>query len=183
MALYGWFLRHGDCIPEDRTRGNLLLQKSKTPMARAWCLLWGVGVPRDHDAAFRVLNTECDASDPHVQYMRGKLHHYGWGCRKSESQAAACYKRAGNHVLALYNLGLLFSNGIGVAVDVEYAVYLYQQAAEQGYSAAQYQIAFECEHGEGLFFGRQLWEAEAWYKCAAAQGHHRAVEALQRRKW
>eukprot|EP00698_Gefionella_okellyi_P007919 TRINITY_DN1939_c0_g1_i5.p1 TRINITY_DN1939_c0_g1~~TRINITY_DN1939_c0_g1_i5.p1 ORF type:complete len:148 (-),score=18.78 TRINITY_DN1939_c0_g1_i5:18-419(-) len=87
MALYGWALSDGVGIAQDEPRGNQLLRQCKHSMARVWCLLYGIGcVEQDDNTCFEMLNTECDTSDPHVQFMLGVCHHYGWGCVDNETQ-------------------------------------------------------------------------------------------------
>eukprot|EP00698_Gefionella_okellyi_P021217 TRINITY_DN6812_c0_g3_i1.p1 TRINITY_DN6812_c0_g3~~TRINITY_DN6812_c0_g3_i1.p1 ORF type:complete len:163 (+),score=35.80 TRINITY_DN6812_c0_g3_i1:44-490(+) len=138
-------------------------------MARAVCLLWGIGVPRDENAGFRVLNTECDTSDPHVQYMLGNCHHRGYGCVKNEPQAVQWYQRAGNHVGALKMLGYMFAHGDGAAQDDARAAALHRHVAEQGCRYAQYYIASMYEQGKGV--PKDLHKAKHWYTLAAEQMH------------
>eukprot|EP00698_Gefionella_okellyi_P017948 TRINITY_DN5329_c2_g1_i1.p1 TRINITY_DN5329_c2_g1~~TRINITY_DN5329_c2_g1_i1.p1 ORF type:complete len:154 (-),score=35.73 TRINITY_DN5329_c2_g1_i1:33-494(-) len=146
-------------------------------MARALCSIWGIGVPEDNDAGFRMLNTECDTSDPHVQYLLGICHRNGHGCVKNDTQAIQCYERAGNHVSALTNLGFMVVNGHGVAQDDSRAVALYRHAAEQGHSNAQYNLANVYEQGKGVRKDRQ--QAKHLYTLAAQQGHENAKKVLE----
>eukprot|EP00698_Gefionella_okellyi_P019077 TRINITY_DN5799_c0_g1_i3.p1 TRINITY_DN5799_c0_g1~~TRINITY_DN5799_c0_g1_i3.p1 ORF type:complete len:205 (+),score=41.30 TRINITY_DN5799_c0_g1_i3:52-615(+) len=149
MALCGWALCEGVGVAQDKPRGEEWLLQSNHSMARAWCLLWGFGVAEDQDAAFEVLNTECDTSDPHVQYLLGISHYYGWECVQNDTQAIEWYERAGNHVGALFNLGYLFEHGIGVVRNDARAAVLYRPSAEQGDRDAQYCLARLYEQGKG----------------------------------
>eukprot|EP00698_Gefionella_okellyi_P016209 TRINITY_DN4629_c0_g1_i4.p1 TRINITY_DN4629_c0_g1~~TRINITY_DN4629_c0_g1_i4.p1 ORF type:complete len:231 (+),score=34.44 TRINITY_DN4629_c0_g1_i4:138-830(+) len=66
MALYSWALSLGIGIRMNRARGEQLLQQSNHVNARAGCALY---VEQDFEEAYRLLSTECDASDPHVQCL------------------------------------------------------------------------------------------------------------------
>eukprot|EP00698_Gefionella_okellyi_P015387 TRINITY_DN4337_c0_g4_i1.p1 TRINITY_DN4337_c0_g4~~TRINITY_DN4337_c0_g4_i1.p1 ORF type:complete len:182 (+),score=28.00 TRINITY_DN4337_c0_g4_i1:130-675(+) len=80
-------------------------------MARSYCALYGIGLDdSDEDERFRMLSTECDTSDPHVQWMLGDCHQYGAGCVKNDTQAMLCFERAGNHLFALHTLAIMFLN-------------------------------------------------------------------------
>eukprot|EP00698_Gefionella_okellyi_P018135 TRINITY_DN5412_c0_g1_i1.p1 TRINITY_DN5412_c0_g1~~TRINITY_DN5412_c0_g1_i1.p1 ORF type:complete len:181 (-),score=29.74 TRINITY_DN5412_c0_g1_i1:245-736(-) len=148
-------------------------------MARAWCLIYGNGVPQDHNGCFRMLSTECDASDPHVQFLLGFCHQFQFGCAKSHAQAAQCYERAGNHVGALTFLGILLWNGLnGAAPDDARAAVLFRQAAEQGDRIAQCYVAMMYEHGRAVT--KDLQQAKYWYTLAIRNGYQSALKALQR---
>eukprot|EP00698_Gefionella_okellyi_P011680 TRINITY_DN3096_c1_g1_i1.p1 TRINITY_DN3096_c1_g1~~TRINITY_DN3096_c1_g1_i1.p1 ORF type:complete len:190 (+),score=46.74 TRINITY_DN3096_c1_g1_i1:46-570(+) len=164
MALYGWALRYRVGIAQDQPRAKQLLQQSNNSMARAWCLLNGIGVSQDYNAGFRMLNTECDASDLHVQFMLGDCHYLGWGCSLNVEQAVHNFERAGNHVAAMKNLGWMFATGYNVARDDARAVALLRRAAEQGYRDAQHCLAYMYEHGKGVPKDSQL--AKHWYTMA-----------------
>eukprot|EP00698_Gefionella_okellyi_P020303 TRINITY_DN6357_c0_g1_i1.p1 TRINITY_DN6357_c0_g1~~TRINITY_DN6357_c0_g1_i1.p1 ORF type:complete len:123 (-),score=30.98 TRINITY_DN6357_c0_g1_i1:24-356(-) len=108
MALYGYALYGGVGIPEDTIRGEQLLEQSKHSVARAMCFLYYVGQRRDTQEGYRLLTTECDTSDPHVQYLLGECLRIGCGCTEDEAEAIRCFERAGNHVEALHWRGVAF---------------------------------------------------------------------------
>eukprot|EP00698_Gefionella_okellyi_P015602 TRINITY_DN4413_c0_g1_i2.p2 TRINITY_DN4413_c0_g1~~TRINITY_DN4413_c0_g1_i2.p2 ORF type:complete len:195 (-),score=37.26 TRINITY_DN4413_c0_g1_i2:195-704(-) len=166
MALYGWALCNGG-ITQDGHRGSQLIQQSKSYMARAWCFIWGIGVPPDPSDCFRGLTTECDTADPHVQYLLSYFYLYGWGCVRSSANGVQCCERAGNHVGALYNLGYMFANGLGVERDYAQAAVLHRRAAEQGHREAQYSIGGMYEAGRGVPLDLQ--QAQYWYALAVQQ--------------
>eukprot|EP00698_Gefionella_okellyi_P019082 TRINITY_DN5799_c0_g1_i8.p1 TRINITY_DN5799_c0_g1~~TRINITY_DN5799_c0_g1_i8.p1 ORF type:complete len:198 (+),score=48.25 TRINITY_DN5799_c0_g1_i8:52-594(+) len=178
MALCGWALCEGVGVAQDKPRGEEWLLQSNHSMARAWCLLWGFGVAEDQDAAFEVLNTECDTSDPHVQYLLGISHYYGWECVQNDTQAIEWYERAGNHVGALSKLGYIFEYDMDVAQDYVRAAVLYRHAAEQGYGEAQCNLAYLYEDGTGV--PKDLQQAKHWFTLANLQGHKHAEIALER---
>jgi hypothetical protein len=68
---------------------------------------------------------------------------------------------------ALFNLGVCFARGEGVAQDWTEAVRYFRAAAEQGHAAAQYNLGVRFERGEGV---AQDWaEAVRYYRLAAAR--------------
>jgi TPR repeat protein len=79
---------------------------------------------------------------------------------------------------AQYNLGWLYANGNGLAVDIDRAIEFWREAAEQGHADAQFAIGLAYTTGEGL--GKDLDEAVTWYVRAARQGHLDAREILVR---
>jgi predicted HTH domain antitoxin len=70
---------------------------------------------------------------------------------------------------AQYNLGIRYTNGIGVAENQEEAVKWYQKAAEWGNVNAQYNLGLHYDSGEGVMESQE--EAVKWYQKAAEQGH------------
>eukprot|EP00698_Gefionella_okellyi_P015601 TRINITY_DN4413_c0_g1_i1.p2 TRINITY_DN4413_c0_g1~~TRINITY_DN4413_c0_g1_i1.p2 ORF type:complete len:196 (-),score=44.47 TRINITY_DN4413_c0_g1_i1:195-707(-) len=167
MALYGCVLFEGAGLCVDKDRGEQLLQRSKHMIARAYCVFCGIGVDGDEDKAYRLLSTECDTADPHVQYLLSYFYLYGWGCVRSSANGVQCCERAGNHVGALYNLGYMFANGLGVERDYAQAAVLHRRAAEQGHREAQYSIGGMYEAGRGVPLDLQ--QAQYWYALAVQQ--------------
>ena len=68
---------------------------------------------------------------------------------------------------ALYNLGVAYYRGRGVAADLEKTFDLHRFAAEQGYPAAQYSLGDLYSQGEGVPQDRA--KAYQWFVLAAAQ--------------
>jgi|GEM_PF-620713 len=92
--------------------------------------------------------------------------------------AAQNYSRAADtgDAIAQFNLGLIYENGKGVAVDNQKAKSMYLQSAQQGYAKAMTQLA-------GLYFKgvdgkRDDQQALNWYKKAAALGDQGALYQL-----
>eukprot|EP00698_Gefionella_okellyi_P023597 TRINITY_DN809_c1_g2_i1.p1 TRINITY_DN809_c1_g2~~TRINITY_DN809_c1_g2_i1.p1 ORF type:complete len:198 (-),score=39.01 TRINITY_DN809_c1_g2_i1:222-761(-) len=172
MAMYGWALRHAVGIGRDRRRGEQLQRESKHAVARAMCLMYGFGVPGDVNESHRLLTTECDSTDPHVQYLMGVCSWYGWGCIANEPEAVQRFTRAGNHVFAVYRLALASSLGQGVPQDYVRAEQLYRHAAEQGYDLAQFRLGWMFERG--IAVPKDLEQAKHWMQMAAGQGNEQA---------
>ena len=73
---------------------------------------------------------------------------------------------------AQYNLGLSYSNGLGVSVDKVESVKWYRLAAEQGFAHAQFNLGNAYFNGEGVSVDKV--EAIKWYRLAANQGYAEA---------
>ncbi|HEY1504285.1 MAG TPA: tetratricopeptide repeat-containing serine protease family protein [Stellaceae bacterium] len=65
-------------------------------------------------------------------------------------------------------LGVLYSEGHGVARDQATAFHWFQLAAAQGNATAEYNLALAFERGEGV--AKDIAEAEKWYAKSAAAG-------------
>ena len=75
-----------------------------------------------------------------------------------------------------YAMGLLYENGLGVAIDPAVAATWYLKAAEQGNSDAQYNLGVMFERGVGVPVNHT--EAARWYRPAAEQGDIDALNNL-----
>ncbi|WP_171816199.1 SH3 domain-containing protein [endosymbiont of unidentified scaly snail isolate Monju] len=82
------------------------------------------------------------------------------------------------HAESQYNLGWLYANGNGLAVDMGRAFYWWKQAAAQGHADAEFAIGLAYTTGEGV--ERDLAEAVRWIYRAAGQGHPDARDILLR---
>lgn len=77
---------------------------------------------------------------------------------------------------AQYNLGWLYANGNGLAVDIAQALDWWRKAARQGHADAQFAVALTYTTGEGV--KQDLQKATDWYLSAARLGHADAREIL-----
>jgi serine/threonine protein kinase len=71
--------------------------------------------------------------------------------------------------VAQYNLGVTYSNGMGVAKNQDEALYWYNEAAKQGYAAAQNNLGVMYDNGVGVAQDRA--EAGRLFSLAAEQGN------------
>lgn len=131
-----------------------------------------------------------------------------WGAEIDKGQAAydsGDYQTAitewqplaeAGHAAGQFGMGLLYSNGFGVALDDAQALRWYQLAAEQNHSDAQCNIAVMYANGWGV--PQSDAEAFKWYSLAADQGvtlaqiaiakmysggHGAAQDNVQAHKW
>ncbi len=72
--------------------------------------------------------------------------------------------------------GRRYGNGEGVAADVDSAIRLYCNAANQGHADAQYYLGWLYSRGRGVKRDDAL--AAAWFKKAAGQNHAQARNLL-----
>eukprot|EP00698_Gefionella_okellyi_P018281 TRINITY_DN5462_c1_g4_i1.p1 TRINITY_DN5462_c1_g4~~TRINITY_DN5462_c1_g4_i1.p1 ORF type:complete len:203 (+),score=40.50 TRINITY_DN5462_c1_g4_i1:68-610(+) len=177
MALYGWALLNGAGVRVNREHGTPMLRQSKHVIARAFCLLYGLGVKKDPNEAYRLLSTECDTSDPHVQYLLGWCHSLGHGCTRSEAQVVQWCERAGNHLGALSYLAFLLE---APGADRPRALALYTRAATLGDAVAQHDLGFWYEDGMPGVLEKDVAQAKHWYTLSAEQGYEEAEDALDR---
>ena len=77
--------------------------------------------------------------------------------------------------LAQNNLGVMYSEGIGVPQDYDEAASWYRLAAEQGNAVAQNSLANLRQKGLGV--QQDYVQALVWFNLAAAQGDDEAIEA------
>ena len=82
------------------------------------------------------------------------------------------------HAEAQYNVGWLYANGNGLAVDIERALAFWGAAAKQGHADAQFAVALAYTTGDGV--DKDLDRALDWYLRAARQGHEDAREIMLR---
>jgi len=71
-------------------------------------------------------------------------------------------------VLAQYNLGVMYEDGINVTQDYEEAHRWYRKAAEQEYAEAEFNLGVMYAKGRGV--AQDYAEAVKWYRKAAEQG-------------
>jgi uncharacterized protein len=70
---------------------------------------------------------------------------------------------------AQWLVGMSYENGLnGQAVNIVEAVKWYRLSAEQGYAAAQFELALMYSNGEGVL--QDYKEAAKWYRLSAEQG-------------
>lgn len=76
------------------------------------------------------------------------------------------------NAVAQYNLGFMYSNGLGVPRDYAEALKWYRRAANQGDDAGQNNVGNIYDRGLGL--AQDYAEAIKWYRLAVARGNAKA---------
>lgn len=79
-----------------------------------------------------------------------------------------------------YNLGVMYFNGEGTAVNYDEAFRWFMKAASQGLPEAQNMLGYCYENGKGVKENDEV--AKEWYSKAAAQGNKEAKDNLRRLK-
>ena len=73
----------------------------------------------------------------------------------------------GGDLAAMYNVGVLYDHGLGVAENKEAAIRWYREPAEAGNVSAQFSLASIYDYGDGVEEDNA--EAVRWYRLAALQ--------------
>eukprot|EP00698_Gefionella_okellyi_P011564 TRINITY_DN3051_c0_g2_i1.p1 TRINITY_DN3051_c0_g2~~TRINITY_DN3051_c0_g2_i1.p1 ORF type:complete len:319 (-),score=0.27 TRINITY_DN3051_c0_g2_i1:62-1018(-) len=170
MALYGFVLCQEIAIPGARIRGLELLKRSGHNIARAALLM-----KHDTPEAYKLLCTECDASDPHVQFLLGQCRLVPRDQRRDYHAASLCLARAGSHILALHLLAHIrrYSQN---PLRME-TVAMFRRCAEQGFSRSQYALGELYANGTGV--PNDIKKARYWMEMAAAQNWNPARDWLR----
>lgn len=105
-------------------------------------------------------------ADDYYDGYNGKSQNY--------AEAAKWYQKAAEQgdQVAQFNLGIMYSQGQGVATDVNQATAWYRKSAESGYSRAQYNL------GSAYYANKNFAEALKWFRMAADQGEVSAMYNL-----
>jgi len=77
-------------------------------------------------------------------------------------------------------LGYCYNTGIGINIDKQKAVELYQKAANLRDEVAQYNLAIKYEYGDGI--EKDVDKAIYWYEQSAKQGYQSAQNKLKKLK-
>lgn len=98
--------------------------------------------------------------------------------KKNYTEALKYYKLSapGNDGGVFNRLGYMYSEGVGVDVNVTEAVKWFRKSAEQGYMVGQYNMGLMYELGRGI--EKDVNEAIRWYRKAADQGYQNAKDKL-----
>ena len=70
---------------------------------------------------------------------------------------------------ALYNVGVCYSTGRGVAVDPVQAIVWWRKSAEKGYAPAMFNLGYVAINGDGM--KPDPVQGAAWYLNSAKLGH------------
>ncbi len=134
---------------------------------------------QDYTTAFELYRQLAKKGDATAQTSLGFMYQNAQGCKKSDKDALELYTLAAEakQPYALFNLAILYENGIGgVAHDQCKAFELHLAAAEREVAPAQYEVALMLERGLGCV--QSYSEAAFWYEEAAKRGHLEAFNNL-----
>ena len=121
------------------------------PYYLAVCLkLWGI-YSNGIDVSF-----DQEKSEYYAKIISAKI---GWFLRQADSGDPD----------SQYNLGQLYSAGIGVPKDYSQACVWFEKAAAQGLAMAQFRLGVLYYNGQGV--DQNYDQARVWFEKAAAQGH------------
>ena len=106
-------------------------------------------------------------------------HLYGIaGVKQDYDEAFKWFSRAAQNGCpqAMYHLGLMNAEGLGIPRNPQLAFEWYGKSAERGDEDAEYRVGL-C-HEEGIGTARDLTQALSWYKRAAGHGQPDAAARL-----
>ena len=82
-----------------------------------------------------------------------------------------------NNSNSILLLGLFYYSGIGIDINKQKAVELYQRAAKLGNNIAQYNLAFMYENGKGVV--KNIRKAIYWYKQSGDKDAQKRLSELE----
>ena len=129
----------------------------------------GTGVRQDLAEAHRWFEKAATHPEPAVSAFSGlgnshlKRGNYAEARRWLEKAAAQ------GHAPAMYNLGKIYDDGMGVSRSAPTAVEWYERGASAGYHMAQCELGTAYLHGDGV--AKSLETAHTWLLAAAQQGN------------
>lgn len=135
--------------------------------------------PQKEPEVMKAVHNRAADVGPTTLFDLGMQYYEGWGgSPKNYDKAVLWFRRAAEagHMLAQFNLGVCYDEGIGVALDQRQSLAWFLRAAEAGYAEAQSAVGRHYFNGEGVRQDKQ--RALMWYRRAADAGHVRALLKL-----
>lgn len=145
----------------------------------------GQGVETDLDSAAFYYRKGIALGDLKNHYGMFFLYESGWsGSEKDEVKAASALAKAYDDIVASAKtnafwksiLGVMHYWGYHVSQDFDKAFIFYSEAAQQGWSMGEYNLAVMHEQGEGIVQNYE--QAAMWYQKAANHGFREACYNL-----
>ena len=146
------------------------------------CLHYGLGTPKNMEAAFKIFKDLVDVDFTEAYFYLGMYYENGYVVEKDIELAREYYRQGALRGDAYcYNeLGRMYATGVGVNIDNFAALDYYKQAAELGDELGYTNMAFLYENGD---LGEpDIKKAIELYEKAAKRGEPNAIDALDRLK-
>ncbi|RIA87327.1 hypothetical protein C1645_878103 [Glomus cerebriforme] len=145
------------------------------------CYRFGIGVEKNEAKAFEYYKLSADQEYLNAQFQLGYCYDYGIGTGINKVKALELYRIAAEkgHIDAQKGLGILCKNkGIEKFIEtyLEKVIYWYNNAAENGDNAAQYNLGW-C-HRFGVGVEKNEVKGFEYYKKSADQGYLNAQFSL-----
>lgn len=133
----------------------------------------GDGVPQSNETAIEYFKIAANLGHVQAQLAVGGYYYTKNDCAEATKwlQMAADLGNAE----ALFNLGVFYTEGMGVDQDLEKAADFFYRAARRRHAEAQYAYGDFCAQGIGM--EQDMEKAVRWFRESAEQGH---VEAMFR---
>ncbi len=133
----------------------------------------GDGVPQSNETAIEYFKIAANLGHVQAQLAVGGYYYAKNDC----TEAAKWLQMAADlgNAEALFNLGVFYTDGLGVDQDLAKAADFFYRAARRHHADARYAYADMCANGLGV--EQDLAKAVKWFSAAAEQGH---VDAMFR---
>ncbi|MCI8799842.1 MAG: sel1 repeat family protein [Lachnospiraceae bacterium] len=132
------------CFEKDIPGGNV---RAYNLLGKAY--FYGKGVPQDYVKAYELMSFAHDGGSNWGVFYLAKLSFYGWGTRQDYSQALRFLNEMNwNYWEADYLRGMIYGQGLGVAVDIPKAIACLQKAGDHP------EVKEELRHYKKSFFGK-----------------------------
>ena len=129
--------------------------------------------------AMRIFRTLAERGRVDAMHSIAHTHLYGIaGIRRDYTEAFTWFTKAARNGCpqAMYHLGLMNEEGLGIPANPKAALDWYQKSAQRGDEDAEYRVGLCHERGVGTT--ANIEEAEKWYRLAAAHGQEDAKARL-----
>ena len=127
---------------------------------------------KDYPKAFELYSQLAQAGNADAQTSLAFMYQKAQGCELNEAYALELYTKAAEEKqpYALFNLAILYANGIGGVEHNQFKAYeLHMDAAIHNVPPAMYEVALMLERGLGC--AQNYSEAAFWYEEGAKRGH------------
>lgn len=145
--------------------------------ALGYAYFWGLGVKGERAQSLIWFSRAAEQEDARAQLALGRIFATGTGVKKDPTQAALWYEKAADQGLAdaqvSYGYFLMKSDEDRYEAK---ALTLFQRAAQQGHSDAQYMLGQAYAYGWGL--PEDVKQGMVWLEKSGQQGHAGAMLTL-----
>ena len=127
---------------------------------------------KDFETAFKLFTALAEQGNADAQTSLGYMYQNAQGCAIDEAKTLELYTKAAEakQPYALFNLAILYENGIGGVVHDQFKAHeLHMQAATREVVPAMYEVALMLERGLGCI--QNYSESAFWYEEGAKRGH------------
>ena len=134
---------------------------------------------KDFTSAFKLYETLAASGNADAKTSLAYMYQNAQGTQADEAKALELYLQAAKQeqAYAMFNLAILYANGIGGAEFDQFKAYdLHLKAAIKEVPPAMYETALMLERGVGCI--QNYSEAAFWYEEAAKRGHIEAFNNL-----
>lgn len=142
---------------------------------------YGKGVSQSYTESADYFRRAATQGYAPAQAYIGFMYKKGYGVPQDYTTAMDWLMKAAENGSAMgqNSLGEMYFYGHGTKVDYSKAAYWYTRSANLGYADAQFNMGWMCEFGLGGI-SKNITDAVEWYRKAARNGNHNAIERLNK---